>query len=132
WRSRYGADPAVIGHSILVEGAPHVVVGVAADDPLLLEGAGVLLPLVQQAFPNRSGRPLDVVARLRPGASLPAAREEMDSIGRALQREYPESNTGFEVAVRTLHEALLGDRRPALLVLSGSVAILLLIACANT
>jgi len=132
WASRYGSDPSVVGRRILVEGAPHVVVGIVAGDGLVLDGAGVLLPLVEQAFPNRSGRPLDVVGRLRPGTSAAAARAEMEAIGRALQREYPESNAGFEVALRPLHESLLGDRRPALLVLAGSVAILLLIACANT
>src|SRR5439155_7214438 len=58
WASRFGSDPSVVGRTILIEGKPHEVVGVVAGDALLLESAGVLLPLGEQAFPNRSGRPL--------------------------------------------------------------------------
>ncbi|HEY6146304.1 MAG TPA: FtsX-like permease family protein, partial [Thermoanaerobaculia bacterium] len=61
-----------------------------------------------------------------------AARADMDAIGRSLAAEYPDENGGFSVVVVPLHESMFGSRRPALLVLSGAVALLLLIACANT
>ncbi len=132
WKTRFGADRSILGRKILVEGNPYEVVGVVPEDELFFDRSGLLLPLVNQAFPGRSGRPIDVVGRLAPGVSLAAARGEMDSIGRALAREYPEEETGFSVVVVPLHDALLGGRRPALLVLSGAVGLLLLIACANT
>src|SRR5262249_52890290 len=78
------------------------------------------------------GRALDLVGRLKSGVTVAQARAEMAAIGEALAREYPEENSGFSVVVSPLHEALLGSRRPALVVLSGAVALLLLIACANT
>jgi putative ABC transport system permease protein len=132
WKTRFAADRSVVGAKILIDGMPYEIVGVVPDDSLLLDGAGVIAPLVNQAFPHRSGRALDVVGRLRPGVTFAAARGEMESIGRALEREYPEENAGFSIVVWPLHEALLGGRWPALLMLSGAVALLLLIACANT
>ncbi|HSP93515.1 MAG TPA: ABC transporter permease [Thermoanaerobaculia bacterium] len=131
WKSRFGGDRAVVGRKILIDGGPYEVIGVAPDDALVI-GAGVIAPLVNQAFPSRSGRAVDVVGRLAPGVTLAAARRDMESIGRALASEYPEENTGFSIAVQPLQESLVGGRRPALLVLSGAVALLLLIACANT
>jgi predicted permease len=132
WKSRFGGDRAVVGRKILIDGGPYEVIGVAPDDALWLGGAGVIAPLVNQAFPSRSGRAVDVVGRLAPGVTLMAARRDMESIGRALASEYPEENGGFSIAVQPLQESLVGGGRPALLVLSGAVALLLLIACANT
>src|SRR5262249_34842317 len=131
WASRFAGNPSIPGTRIEVDGALFLVVGVVPDDSSLLEDAGVILPLILQSYPNRSGRALDVVGRLRPGASVGAARGDMDSIARALAVEYPEADTGFSIAVRPLHESLFGDRRPALVMLGGAVALLLLIACAN-
>ncbi|HEY7114765.1 MAG TPA: ADOP family duplicated permease [Thermoanaerobaculia bacterium] len=132
WTSRYGADPSAVGRKILIDGVPYEIVGVVPDDEMELENAGVLAPLVNQAFPSRSGRALDLAGRLRPGVTIAQARDEMAAIGNALAREYPEEDGGFSVVVAPLHESLLGSRRPALLVLAGAVGLLLLIACANT
>jgi len=131
WTARYGGDRSVLGRKILLDGVPYEIVGVVPDDEMELENAGVLAPLVNQAFPSRSGRALDLVGRLRPGVTAAQARDEMAAIGEALAREYPEENGGFSVVVSPLHEALLGSRRPALLVLAGAVGLLLFIACAN-
>jgi predicted permease len=73
----------------------------------------------------------NVVARLRPGVSLPAARDELNVIARRLAAAYPDTNTGFGVAVTPLEEAVAGPLRPRLLVLLGAVALVLLAACAN-
>ena len=132
WMARYGGNRSVLGRKILLDGVPHEIVGVVPDDEMELENAGVLAPLVNQAFPSRSGRALDLVGRLRPGVTAAQARAEMAAIGEALAREYPEEDGGFSVVVSPLHEALLGSRRPALIVLAGAVGLLLLIACANT
>src|SRR5262245_51536033 len=84
WASRFASSPSVPGTRIEVDGASFLVVGIVPDDSPLLENAGVIMPLVLQAYPNRSGRALDVVGRLRPGASLKGASGDMDSIARAL------------------------------------------------
>jgi putative ABC transport system permease protein len=99
WKSRFGRDRAVVGRKVLIDGGPYEVIGVAPDDALVI-GAGVIAPLVNQAFASRSGRAVDVVGRLAPGVTLAAARRDMDSIGRALATEYPEENTGFSIAVQ--------------------------------
>ena len=130
WTSRFGGDRSVIGRTLPLDGSPYVVVGVVPDESLVI-GASVLAPIVNQAFPNRSGRALDVVGRLRPGVSLAAARSEMTSIGRVLESQYPEADRGFSVAVAPLHESLAGGRRRPLAVLFAAVGLLLLIACAN-
>ena len=132
WKTRFGKDPAAIGRKVSIDGIPYEIVGVVPDDALFLDGAGLLLPLVNQAFPNRSGRALDAVGRLKPGVTVGGAAAEMEAIGQALAREYPEENAGFSVQVRPLREALVGYRRSALLVFCGAVVLLLLIACANT
>ncbi len=132
WKNRFGADRSVVGRKVSIEGVPYQVVGVVPDDALFLDGAGIVMPLVNQAFPSRSGRALDAVGRLKPGVTLGAAAGEMEAIGKVLALEYPEENAGFSVRVRPLREALVGYRRAALSVFCGAVVLLLLIACANT
>src|SRR5437762_7452259 len=132
WRQRFAGERSVLGQKILIDAIPYDVVGVVPDDEMVLDRAEVILPLVNQAFPSRSGRAVDVFGRLSPAVTLGDARGEMLSIGRALAREHPEENGGFSIVVRPLTESLLGGRRPALLLLSCGVALLLLIACANT
>jgi putative ABC transport system permease protein len=72
-----------------------------------------------------------VLGRLKPGTSLEQARTEMTAIARALALQYPKENKEKGITIRGLREALVGDVRPALLMLLGAVAFVLLIACAN-
>src|SRR5262249_28133219 len=77
------------------------------------------------------GRFMSVIARLKPGVSLDQARTQMNTIAAGLTAEFPRFDTGWTVRVLSMREELSGDLRPALLVLSGAVAFVLLIACAN-
>ena len=130
-RSSFGAAPLESGSTLLVDGTPFEVIGVVPSDGLLLDKAGVVLPLYNAWYENRSGRAVDVVGRLRSGVTVAKARAEMAGIARSLEREFPEADRGFGISVVPLHESLFGDLAPVLRVLSGAVALLLLIACAN-
>ena len=74
---------------------------------------------------------LQVIGRLKPGVSRATAQAEMDAIASALEREYPNVNEGTGVRLVPMHEEIVGDVRQPLLILSGAVAFVLLIACAN-
>jgi putative ABC transport system permease protein len=138
WQRRFGGDPKIVGQQISLNGNPHAVIGVlpaSFQDPVP-EASKVLqlwLPLaVSDSMRNsRRGDFLNVVARLKPGVQLEAARAEMKGIAARLEKEYPDTNTQWSVIVQPLHETLTGDVRPALLILLSAVAFLLLIACAN-
>jgi putative ABC transport system permease protein len=74
---------------------------------------------------------LNVIGRLRPGATQAASQIEMDTIARRLEQQYPDSNAGQGIRLTSLHDEIVGDVRRALLVLLGAVGCVLLIACAN-
>src|SRR5205814_486644 len=76
-------------------------------------------------------RYLQVIARLKPDASVPQAQAQLNVINQRLAKSYSETNTGWGVKVTTLQEGLVGGVRLSLLVLLGAVAFVLLIACAN-
>ena len=140
WRRRFGADPAVLGETIELDGTAYMVVGIL---PASFEHPGELSPdaFVPLALPSKadwSARESDgmsVIARLRPGITIGAARAELQTITRSLEREYPQNIAeklfGSEVQVMPLHEQMVGNTRTALLVLMGAVGLVLLIGCVN-
>src|SRR6266516_4114221 len=88
------------------------------------------------AFPpeeaaQRGNHFLGVVARVKPGVTQKQAEAEMETIAVRLDRQYPDYNTRIGAVVVPLHEQLVGDIKPALLVLLGAVGFVLLISCAN-
>jgi putative ABC transport system permease protein len=134
WRSRFGADPAVVGRRIALSGIARTVVGVmppgfdfpGADlwvqSPLEVSRA-MNLPLLVTYN-------LRVIARLKDGVSPEAAQAEMDGIGRGL-REEGISRGDYAPRVVSLRELLLGDARRALAVLFAAAGVVLLITCGN-
>ena len=134
WNDRFGGDPDVVGRAITLNGEPYTVVGIAAPGFAFPSWAQAWTPVAPQPGSPGQGRRSDflgVVGRLAPGATLKAARADMAAIGQRLERQYPATNTGWSVAVTPLRERIVGDVRPALLVLLGAVGLVLLIACAN-
>jgi predicted permease len=134
WRRRFGADAGIVGKSIPVNGEPYEVVGVMPPGfvfaPFWATESEIWAPLdVQTRADNRDSQFLRVFARLRDGASLEAARQEIGAVTASLEREFPGTNR--DVRVLPLQERVVGDVRPALLVLLGAVGLVLLIACAN-
>lgn len=139
WRSRFAADPAVVGRVITLNNEPWEVAGVMPDDfqPNLLEsGVNPVLawaPKVIQEFEPRirgSGY-WNVVGRLRPGVSIETARAELDALARQIEQEQPRTNRDRRVEILTMREHLVGDVRQAVLLFAAAVVVVLLIACVN-
>jgi predicted permease len=157
WQRRFGGDPSVIGRTFTVSGAgatePMSILGVmpqgftfpygsmlgasgftrsvAVDmwwpisrerDPRLVDASGQ---------PNRAIHYFGVVGRLAPGAPIDRARTDLQAIAAQRALDYPDTNAGWGVTVRPLHEQAVGALRPALLLLLGGVTVVLLITCIN-
>ena len=134
WRSRYGADPAVVGRTVTLNGRPATIVGVAQEAPLIQEGfTGVWTPFIPEPhWNNRSWRRLTVFGRLAPGASVQSANAEVSAIGAALSREYPDTNKDVLFLAADFRGYSLPAKVSTLfLVMLGAVGFVLLVACAN-
>ena len=139
WQRRFGGDPSLIGKAIQYNGESWTVIGVmpAGFD---FYGSGnanndFFTPLGrladQEYMRDRHSHPIFVTARMKRGVSHERARAEMKELAARLAQQYPASNTGRGVEVRSLLDDYIGDVRPALLVISAAVALVLLIACVN-
>ena len=138
WRRHFGGDSAVVGKTILLEGRPHLVVGVLPPwfRPAIrsrVRDEDIWAPkIVQDYEPTiRDTRYWTVVGRLAPGAGLAQARAEMATISTQLAKEYPQALGTMAATVVPFREHLAGPMREPLMVLFGAVVLVLLIACAN-
>jgi len=133
WRRRFAADPGIVGRSLVLDGEPTTVVGIVPPSFQVPAGKAVWLPITidQEMHDAWRGRSMTVVARLAPEVTLAQARDEMARLHADLGRELPAYNTGWTTNVFPLPADLVRDVRPALTVLMGAVALLLLVACAN-
>ena len=136
WRGLFGGDSAIVGRSISVNGAPFTIIGVMPPGFTLGADEQYWIPFDlsnQLADVNRARKlhNFNGIARLRDGVSLERARADLLTIARRNESLYPEANKGHLVTIMPFHTALVGDVRPALLILSGAAACVLLIACAN-
>jgi predicted permease len=133
WRSRFHADPGIIGTRIQLDGVPHTVVGVMPAGMRFPSDADLWTVFeVQLDQHNSFLRP--VVGRLKPGWTLAQAYGEFTSILRALHPISPGSQPRRDnpiAKIMPLKELLVGDVRLSLLVFGAAVALVLLIACAN-
>ena len=134
WESRFGADPAMLGRDISLNGEAHTVIGVLEKGgPFDRAAARIWKPLAfQPSNMTRDFRWLGASAKLKPGVTLETAQAEMDVVGRRIANAYPESNEGWGVAVDRLADVLIGPQlRTAVTVLFAATAFVLLIGCAN-
>jgi putative ABC transport system permease protein len=134
WSRRFNEDPSVIGRSVTLDGQPYTVIGVMGGDfPFPDSKVDVVAPITMLGdFLDRRGvHIVDVIGRLRSGASVEDAQRELSGIAKQLEQEHPTENAGFGATVLPLRTALLGDVRGPLLVLFAAVCAVLLIGCAN-
>ena len=142
WQRYFAADHSIVGRDIRLNGEQYTVVGVMPPNFSPDEYGELWLPSpwgvpTHPLAPDKDPRQfrdrnyLDVWARLKPGAMPQQARAELDTIGRRLETQYPDSNDKTGVSFLPLHEYVVGDIRPVLLVLLAAVAAVLLIGCAN-
>jgi predicted permease len=135
WQRRYGADPHVLGKTIMMNGTAYAVVGVLPEGFRFYGQPSVYVPIGQWTDMMMRGRDIHpgitVLGRLKAGATLAQARQDLAGLARHLAEAYPKTNAGHGVNIAPLEQDILGDIRPTLLLLLGAVSFVLLIACAN-
>src|SRR5580698_3109161 len=143
WESQFGGDQSIVGRAVHLSGNPFTVVGVMPGSfrfPINAPANGIWTTLAVDNDPNdknpstsnRGMHFLSVFGRMKPGTTVREADQDLRAIALNLAKEYPNSNTKHDSA-RAISEidALIGDTRTSLLVVLGSVALVLLIACGN-
>ncbi len=140
WRRRYGADPAMLGKTIQVNGKAREVVGIMPAGFHFPDATTeIWLPMgIDRAHLNTGSFNRDAIGRLRPGVTMRAAEAEMQPLLMRLPDDAPGmmTRTMFEqakirVMLHSLRDDVVGDIKPILFTVLGTVALVLLIACAN-
>ncbi len=132
WQERLGGRADVIGSSIELSSRRYEIVGVAPAGFGFPRDARIWTPIqTDDAACGRGCVFLNTVARLKPGVSVASARLEMQAIAGRLEKAFPTADTNTTIGLLSLQDEMVGDVRPALLMLLGAVAMVLLIACAN-
>jgi predicted permease len=136
WKNRYGSDPAILGRAIKVNSLICTVIGVMGPDMRFPVNADVWLPFAQlppeARDPKRDVRNTNVIGRLKDGVSIAQARSELETIAATLARDNPTTNKDIRATVTSFNDRVTGPPLKLLLyALSGAVAFVLLIACAN-
>jgi predicted permease len=146
WTRRYGGDPSAVGTALVLNGEPYEIVGVLPPGFTLprevLPTLGVVddgdvyvpLPLAPAAANVRTAEDYNILARLRPDASVASAQAQLDALTARLRRDHPAiypPNGGLTFSAVPLLDQVIGDVRRPLVVLSVAVLLVLLIACAN-
>lgn len=136
WRTRYAADPGIVGRTVQVQGTPHSVIGVlpeAFEFPQDADFTDLLVPLRLEPDPLNEGENWAVLARLAPGVDRTAAEADLARVYEAFRTEHPELMNGTDRAMvlASWQSLYLGGTRTVLWALMGATALVLLIACAN-
>src|SRR5262245_59565469 len=135
WKRRFGSDPGCIGTRLLVDGSTATIIGVldaSVDTSIFSVEPDLWMPLQLDANSTSHGPSLVAAGRLKPGVSVPFAQAQARLAGEAFRRRYPQvSGPNDTFTVAPFQETLVQHTRSSLLVLTGAVAFVLLIACAN-
>ena len=142
WTRFFGADRGLLGRDITVNGARYTVVGVMPPNFIPDAYGELWLPSHWGAPPNplrpnqdprsvRDSHYLQAWARLKPGVTLQRARDQMDTIARRLEKQFPNDDSDTGISLVGMQDNLASDIRPVLILLIVAVALVLLIGCAN-
>lgn len=145
WRDRFGANPAILGHTIDLNGAPYTVIGVMPrgfdfpranempDSFTFAKRPQIWVPLALDRGPMIPAEPseLAVIARLKPGVSLEQGQAELNVIAKRLEAQVPLAKGWFGTKAIPLAQQVAGDTRAPLLLILAAVGVVLLIACSN-
>jgi putative ABC transport system permease protein len=132
WKRRFGSDPNIIGKQVLLSGSSMSIIGVMPPGFEYPEQTQLWVPsAVNLSQEPRDNRVWSAIARLNDGIDLKQAQTRLSAIDARLEKQYHETNNGWDVKVSTLHERLVREVKPSLLALLGAVGFVLLIACAN-
>ena len=135
WQRRFGGDTSILDHTITLNGEAYTVVGVMPEGfrfPIIAS-AEAFVPLMQivNRTCDRGCYTLRTIGRLKPGVTIEQARSDMGTLAAGLAQKYPDPNVDIGITLVELHEQVVGNLKPMLLVLLGAVGFVLLIACAN-
>jgi len=134
WRSKFAADPAVVGKQIRIDAESFRVAGVVSREQAFPPWADLWIPMSliePELGTRRKYHPLEVVARMKPGVKLEQAQSEMQILARRLAQAHPDTNRTVGSDVIPLMQQITGAVRPSLLLVWAAVGLVLLIACAN-
>ena len=143
WKLKFGSSRDIIGRRLVMDGVGRTVIGVMPAFRLRFQNFqrggplnDIYTPIGQFNEPRfhtdrSSGWGIDAVGRLKPGLTLLQAREDMDRVSRQLTTTYPDADSHKKANLVPLKQEIVGDLRPALLLLFGAVFFVLLIACVN-
>lgn len=131
WQRRFGGDPNVVNSKVLAGNRPTTIVGVMPEGFDYPAQSEAWRPFLPDPNESRDDRYLNVLARLKPGADVPQAKAQLETISQRLAQTYPETNKDWTAQVTNLQALTVSGLRVSLLVLLGAVVFVLLIACAN-
>jgi len=134
WQRRFNRDPGIINRNITINSESYTVVGVMpAGFFFPIREAEIWIPwaMEPEQASGRGDHYLTVVARLKPGVTIERANADTESLAARWATDYPRTNEGLGILVRSFHQDYVGDLRRPMLILLGAVGLVLLIACAN-
>src|SRR5438874_791228 len=132
WKRRFGSDPAIVGKQVQMSSMPLTIIGVMPPGFEYPEQTQIwVTSAVNLRDEPRDNRVWSAIARLNAGIDLKQAQTRLSAINAQLDKQFQETNKGWDVFLSTLQEQLVREVKPSLLALLGAVGFVLLIACAN-
>jgi len=133
WQRRFAGSPGALGQTLKLNEELYTVVGVMPADFQFQERTDIWTPLAMNLrnWQQRGGHYLGGIGRLKPGSSPAAAQADLNAIAARAEKEFPDSNSGWDTTLQGLQESVVGQIRPAMLTLTAAVGFVLLIACVN-
>jgi putative ABC transport system permease protein len=133
WQSHFGSDPNVVGRSLTLDGKTYQLIGILPPGLDLARYADLWLPvgLYEDDLTGHIHHPFNVIARLKPGVSVPEAQAELLTLNHQEALAFPDTHKNWGVALQQMQDPSAAKLRLALIVLFAAVGLVLLIACAN-